>query len=339
MPRREAQTTIRRATEAGIFDPGRKPIQRDGSVEVPVKRPMAGQKTVRQEHPEFYHKTPGLVDLFRDRDRDRISQEQVALLPRSWYILGTVITVKIDPRVEDLKRDIGSALLSIYPRCRCVLLDRGIEGQFRVPKREVIAGSGAETGTGTETETVHRENGVVFKLDAMKIMFSAGNLKERMRMSRLGDDEFVVDMFAGIGYFSLPMAVHSRPDRVLSIELNPLAYGYLTENVRLNKVEGIVDPVLGDCAEEVPVGEADRVVMGFVEFTDRYLKEGIRALRPGGTLHYHQTVFEHLYPGALVEDVRRKAEDQGRRVRVLRCARVKKYSPGVVHAVLDAVIT
>jgi len=68
-----------------------------------------------------------------------------------------------------------------------------IEGPLRVPRREIIAGTCART--------VHRENGVLFKLDAKKVMFSAGNLKERMRMSHFGKGEFVVDMFAGIGYF------------------------------------------------------------------------------------------------------------------------------------------
>jgi len=78
-----------------------------------------------------------------------------------------------------------------------------------------------ETIAGFKTETVHRENGVIFNLDARKVMFSAGNLKERMRMSLFGKDEFVVDMFAGIGYFTLQMAVHSRPRKIMAIEMNP----------------------------------------------------------------------------------------------------------------------
>ncbi|WP_341537002.1 hypothetical protein [Methanosarcina barkeri] len=44
-------------------------------------------------------------------------------------------------------------------------------------------------------------------------MYSKGNLEERKRMSKLGEGEIVVDMFAGIGYFSIPMAVHSRPKK------------------------------------------------------------------------------------------------------------------------------
>ncbi|VVB67377.1 tRNA(Phe) (4-demethylwyosine(37)-C(7)) aminocarboxypropyltransferase [uncultured archaeon] len=208
--------------------------------------------------------------------------------------------------------------------------DFGIEGQLREPQRETIAG--------IKTETVHKENGVLFRLDARKIMFSAGNLKERMRMSLVGKDEFVVDMFAGIGYFTLPMAVHSRPRKIMAIELNPNAYHYLCQNIHLNHVEEIVFPILGDCMKETPQGVADRVVMGMVQVTDKYLQKAILALRPGGVLHYHQTVHSWKFPDAVAKDVIDAAAALGRKAAILQCIKVKKYSPGVVHAVVDAAI-
>jgi len=291
---------------------------------LPPSSPLPGLKIIFQERPEFYGRFPELAELLAD-----VADEERSLLPRGWFILGTVITVKIDPEIEHLKGKIGEALLRIYPRCSTVLLDRGIGGQFREPDREVIAGS-------TKTETAHRENGVVFKLDPMRTMFSPGNLRERMRMGRLGGGETVVDMFAGIGYFTLPMAVHSRPKRIVAIEINPVAYGYLVENVRLNHVEEIVQPALGDCARLAPAGVADRVVMGYVGTTDQYLDAGMAALRPGGVLHYHQTVPEKLYPQMLEEDLAGAAERAGRSIKIERAARVKKYSPGMLHAVVDA---
>jgi tRNA wybutosine-synthesizing protein 2 len=286
---------------------------------------LLGLKIIFQEHPQFYDRSPELAELLADS----IAPQERALLPRGWFILGRVITVKIDSEIEHLKGMIGEALLDIYPRCSTVLLDRGIEGQFREPNREVIAGL-------EETETVHRENGVVFKLDPMRTMFSPGNLRERMRMGRLGGGEVIVDMFAGIGYFTLPMAVHSRPRKIVAIELNPVAYGYLVENVSLNHVEDVVQPILGDCAEAAPEGVADRVVMGYVGTTDQYLDAGMAALRPGGVLHYHQTVPERLYPQMLDRDLTEAAERAGRSIKIERCARVKKYSPGMLHAVIDA---
>jgi tRNA wybutosine-synthesizing protein 2 len=320
----EAKAVLSQAIAIGKLDSRRKVHVRGDYVEIPVSGPLPGHAAFFQELPEFYNRTPELREFLREE----VTPQELLLLPRGWYILGEIIIVKIPYELEHIKGRIGEALLSIYPRCKTVLRDRGIEGQLRQPVREVIAGC--------DTKTIHRENGVVFNLDAMRIMFSQGNLRERMRMARFGKDEFVVDMFAGIGYFSLPMAVHSRPRKVIAIELNPLAFSYLQENIRLNHVDEIVEPILGDCKEMAPSGKADRVVMGFVSTTDRYLKTGIEALRPGGILHYHQTVPSWLYPAAVIDDVTKAARASGRKAEIMQCIRVKKYSPGVLHAVVDA---
>jgi tRNA wybutosine-synthesizing protein 2 len=322
--RSEAKAAIEEITSSGLLDIRRKVLTKQSLVEIPVKSPTLAYQTIAQEHPEFFKRSPELADLVGSQ----MNSDQLELLPRGWFILGEIIIVKIKPQLESFKYQIGDALLSIYPRCRSVLRDFGIEGPLREPVREIIAGE--------SSETVHRENGVLFKLDARKVMFSQGNLRERMRMSLLGRDEIVVDMFAGIGYFSMPMAVHSRPRKVLAIELNPVAYGYLKENVRLNHVESIVETVLSDCQEATPQGVADRVVMGYVGATDRYLRTGVQTLRPGGVLHYHQTIPSRKYPDGAIDDIVEAAGKLDRSVEVLSYARVKKYSPGVVHAVVDA---
>ncbi|NPV63766.1 MAG: class I SAM-dependent methyltransferase family protein [Methanotrichaceae archaeon] len=320
----EAQAILRQAIAEDLLDPRRKVTAQEEFVEIPLLGPLSGHEARQQDHPEFYREAPELSEMLKAD----LSSEEIDLLPRGWFILGQVIIVKIDSRLDRLCPRIARALLSMYPRCKTVLRDFGIEGQLRQPRREIIAGS--------ITETVHVENGVRFKLDAARIMFSQGNLRERIRMSRLGRDETVVDMFAGIGYLSLPMAVHSNPRKILAIELNPVAFHYLQDSVQLNHVADRVRPLLGDCRDRTPVGLADRVIMGMVQVTDQYLQTGIRALRPGGMLHYHQTIPSRLYPARAIDDVVKAADEEGRKAEIIGCSRVKKYSPGVVHAVVDA---
>ena len=133
-------------------------------------------------------------------------------------------------------------------------------------------------------------------------------------------------MFAGIGYFSIPMAVHSRPKKIIGIEINPESFAYLKENIGLNKVEEIFVPICGDCSKAAPEGTADRVLMGYVGTTHHYLEPAIKALKKsGGILHYHETVPEHLARIRL-----------GRKVEILETRRIKKYSPGILHVVVDA---
>jgi len=82
-------------------------------------------------------------------------------------------------------------------------------------------------------------------------MFSKGNLTERKRLvDQVKEGETIVDMFSGIGYFSLGLAKFSKAKKIYAIELNPESYHYLWENIKLNKVEDKIIPVFGNCGEE-----------------------------------------------------------------------------------------
>jgi len=97
--------------------------------------------------------------------------------------------------------------------------------------------------------------------------------------------------------------------------------------------------MLGDCTKIALDVEADRVIMGMVQVTDRYLLRGIEALRSGGVIHYHQTIPAWLYPQAAIKEVVDAAESLGGQTEILNITKIKKYAPGIVHVVVDARIT
>ncbi|HWQ49628.1 MAG TPA: class I SAM-dependent methyltransferase family protein [Methanosarcina sp.] len=323
----------KKAILGGFLDTSRK-IRKvrteDGNfLEIPVTKAaydsVDGFLVFEQENPEFLKKPNSLKESLESF----FSESELASVPTGWQILGDIIIVGIPEVLEDKKTRIAEALLSMYPRCRTVIRDFGIEGQFRQPKREILLGS--------ETETIHKENGCFFKQDVTKVMYSKGNLEERKRMSRLGEGEVIVDMFAGIGYFSIPMAVHSRPKKIISIEINPESFAYLRKNIRLNKIEDILVPICGDCSKVTPEGTADRVLMGYVGTTHHYLGVAIKALKKnGGILHYHETVPERLARTRPHERIEKVACALRKKVEILETRRIKKYSPGVLHVVVDA---
>jgi Predicted methyltransferase len=234
-------------------------------------------------------------------------------------VIGDILVLKNEP--DNLQE-----LLDLPEVKRIVKLGR-INGLKREPEVKMLVGD--------NTETIHRENHCFFKLDVARIMWSKGNTGERKRMSTLAEDgETIVDMFAGIGYFSIPLAVHSNPAKIYSLEINPVSYGYLKENVVLNKVEDVIEPILGDCREFAPKNFADRVLMGYIGNTHEYLDKAVDIVKPGGIIHYHESVPDKLKferpPQRIIDAA------GGRDVEILNKRIIKKYSPGVYHVVIDA---
>jgi tRNA wybutosine-synthesizing protein 2 len=152
---------------------------------------------------------------------NRLPPKLISYLPTKWEKIGDILVIKLPNHLEEYKKEICEKYAKTLC-CKTVLVDLGISGDYREPKVEKVYGS--------SLETIHLENGVRFKLDASRIMFSSGNLKERIRMASISSPkETVVDLFAGIGYFTLPIAVHSKPKKIFACEINPIAYNYLCQ--------------------------------------------------------------------------------------------------------------
>lgn len=307
-------------------------VERDGAVIIPLLRddfelpgiegeivemhrlPLVG----KQERP--FHVIANSLDL------PASAKEK---LPRRWELIGDVLVLKLDPSLSAHDDEIAETYARVLG-AKTVLEDvGGIGGKFREPEFRLILGS--------ETTTVHKENGVLFKLDAARIMFSSGNIHERIRMARTcKPDETIVDMFAGIGYFSLPIAVHSKPRKVYACEINTAAFSYLEENIRLNRVHE-VEPLLGDCRDVAPEGVADRVIMGYL-WGKEYLGKAMRVVGEKGIIHYHEACHTDEMAERPVRILKEEAHEEGRRVENATVRRIKSYSPNVYHVVVDAKI-
>lgn len=253
--------------------------------------------------------------------KEVIGEEFLTDLPKTYEMIGRILIIYLPDMLSPWKKEIGRVYLAHFPRAKTVLRKGPITGEYREPQFEHLAGNG--------TETIHKENKVKFKLDLEKIMFSSGNIEERRRMAQLPNkNEKVLDMFAGIGYFSIPIAYHARAS-VTAVEKNPEAFHYLQENIKLNSVEDRVKALSMDCLDFS--GTADRVVMGYLQRTNEFLGKAFEIAKKGGIIHYHQTVVEKCYPAAIHEEIRAV----GKNYTILSMRKVKKFSPGVWHVVVD----
>ncbi|MCX6651358.1 MAG: class I SAM-dependent methyltransferase family protein [Methanomassiliicoccales archaeon] len=271
------------------------------------------------------------------QDRHRPPQERIAerldlppalkaLLPERYERLGHVLIIQLPEELLPYTREVAKAYATVL-KARTVLLEKGIiKGVERRPDVELVYGK--------ETETTHLESGILYRLDPSKVMFSSGNFDEKQRMGRLDcRGETVVDMFAGIGYFTLPIAVKARADRVIACEINPVAADYLRTNARLNGVEERITVFDGDNRDLPGERLADRVVMGYVNVTWQFLPKAFSLVKKGGIIHYQDTCSIDRIPQGLLENL--KEGCGGRPFEVLGVREVKAYAPSISHMVVD----
>ncbi len=248
------------------------------------------------------------------------------IAPTKWERFGDVIVVRLRDAAQDYGSAIGSAFAETFG-VQAVVEDRsGIHGVLRTPEVRILWGRGLEVE--------HLEGGVRYRFDVAKIMFSSGNLPERTSIaSKVRDGDVVVDLFAGIGYFSLPIAVHARPERVYACELNPVAFHYLRENIALNRAATVV-PLLGDCRKTAPRGIADVVLMGHFEAV-HFLDTAFECLRGAGLVVYHELCPREQFPRTPTAHLTEAAQACWYDVESVHSRILKSYAPGIVHAVLE----
>ncbi|MBN1432511.1 MAG: SAM-dependent methyltransferase [Methanomicrobiaceae archaeon] len=189
----------------------------------------------------------------------------------------------------------------------------------------------AETLFGEPCDVLHREEGCSFRLDPSKVMFAQGNREEKKRMAKFVSSvqgkERVADMFAGIGYFTVPMAKAGAS--VHAMEINPVSFGYLEENIVENGIRENVVAEKGDCRDLLK-GEYDRAVMGHFEAISMF-GDIIPHMKSGGTIHLHGI------DGEDNDKIISTAGEYGFSADIT-LRRVKKYSPGRWHTVQDVML-
>ncbi len=278
----------------------------------------------------------GFKDKLKDVLKEILTEDELSALPRGFQTIGNVAIIKLKPLLLEKKILIAEKYLDLLPRLESVYLNSGrVKGQFRTPEKiEFLVGVDNPIAK-------HKEHGVIYRFDFTKIMFSMGNLNERKFLATLvKEGEVIVDMFAGIGYFSLPIAKHSKPKKIFSIELNPNSFKYLTENIKLNHFEEIITPIYGDSKIEVmnlsnSGLKADRVIMGVFPAPKDFIKEALTLAKVKGTIYHYEGIVDKENYLDLFNEFKEIAEKSDFKCDLLTKRFVKSYGPGLYHVVLD----
>ena len=189
-----------------------------------------------------------------------------------------------------------------------------------------------------------KDNGLVYGFDATKVMYSSGNVTERHRMASLhAEGEVVIDAYAGIGYYTMPLLVHGKVEHVHACEINPNSIKALEWSAKRNGVNSNLTIHEGDnqFTLERLEGHADRILLGYLPSSEATWRPAIGALKPvGGTLHIHMNVEEERidsWSKETIETCLNFARQIGREWYVVhhRIEKVKWYAPRIRHVVLD----
>lgn len=218
-----------------------------------------------------------------------LAEDDLEKVYSSFDMIGDIAIIKIPDSLLTKKNVIGGVILESIKNLKTVFLQRSsVSGEYRLRGLEVIAGD-------EKYVTFYREYGCKFLVNVATTYFSPRLSTERLRISNLvSPGEIVVNMFAGVGTFSVIMAKR-RQIKVYNIDSNLDAYILSIMNSRINRLKDRIFSIHGDSQNILRSSSfkdsIDRVLLPLPERAHEFVDISINCLRPsGGHLHF----FSHI---------------------------------------------
>jgi len=279
---------------------------------------------------------------------NKLPENILELVPKSYDIIGKIAIIEFDQinTVDDknlllYKKKVAKALASVNKSVETVYEKKSeVKGKYRLKELKVIYGD-------DNPETIHKENDCLFKLDIKKTYFTPRLVFERKRISSniFKKQEKIVDMFAGVGPFSIQIAKNNDVN-IYAFDINPSAYKYLIENIEINQMKGEVIAYNMDVNEllnpEHKLGNSlkhtiDRIIMNLPEQSINFLDVACFLMKkPTGILHIYQFCEKPNPIKKGIENLNTNLKDGGWHIEeILNSKVVKPFSPKSDLIVID----
>jgi len=272
----------------------------------------------------------------------------IANLPQKWELFGDLAIIPNSTMNNSQWQDLFELITQEQEQEIWQIIAQALRVE-RLARQDKIATDMMRTSQvkmllGNSGEVEINDFGVKFWLDVTKVMFSSGNVTERHRIGNIDmSGEIIVDAFAGIGYYTLPMLVRSNAQHVYACEINPNSIQALQNGAKLNNVEKRLTILEGDNLSTMQqvYSLADRVHLGILPSSKKTWQSAINCLKPsGGKLHIHMNVEEEKIEDFVTycsDSIAKLAKQLGREgiVSVEHVEKVKWYAPRIRHIVID----
>ncbi len=262
----------------------------------------------------------------------------LSALPQALDVVGDIAIIEIPLELQNYENEIGKAVLKTHKNVKTVLAKVGaVRGPYRIREFKFIAGE-------NKTQTIHKEFGCNLHVDLAKAYFSPRLSYEHQRVASLVEgEETVVDLFAGVGPFSILIAKRNPKARIYAIDINQDAIELLKINIRVNRVENRVFPLLGDAKQLISNrlwSLADRVIMNLPETAIEFVGSACQAIKPsGGIIHFYSFVRSPDSIESLKQRFSITVEKNSRKIQAfLVDRRIRETAPYESQVVLDVKI-
>lgn len=314
--KKAGEKTRQKLIELGLIDKNLKIKSNGEDLLIPIIRSIEGLGELRKEDFEILKKEESFADV-------------LGFAP-AYEVIGDIAIID---QYESDEQKIADVLIRQKKIKTVLQAASAVEGEYRTREFTFLAGE-------KRTETLYRENGCRYLLDVSRVYFTPRLATERMRIAnQIKDGDKVVDMFAGVGPFSVLIAKKFSGSHVIAIDKNPVAIKYLKENVRLNKLKN-VEVREGDAREEIRgIIDACHVIMNLPHSGLEFLDAAFGAIKKGGVIHFYAIAHEDN----LFDETWRKIEESAQRFnrKVITIGRriVRPYAPYQYNNCIDFQVT
>lgn len=254
-----------------------------------------------------------------------LTQKEFKLISRSFDVLGHVLIVDLPNELQNKKTQISKIYIEKIKPVKTVIQKIGpVKGDLRIREYEFLEGD-------KNLEVSYRENDCIYKFDISKVFFNPRLSTERMRIANLiKNNDKVLDMFAGVGPFSCLIAKKALAS-ITAVDLNPHAIHYLKENVKLNKVDHLVEIIEADVNEILKNNfnyAYDKIIMNLPERSHEFLSSASPCLKKdGGVIYFYTFLNENDPEDEIINQINIEVSKSSRKLKKFGIHKVRLVAP------------